>query len=179
MRLKAGSTLLLACIASVAAASPAVAQEMPASPEPYSGQILAADLGAMLLSLSAAGMTNEGAFVLLAPLGGPTVHALHGHPGRALGSLLLNVALPVAGGYVGYRIDAASCGPDAWFCGVGGLVLGGLAGIVTAMVTDAAVLARLPEDDTALAHVTTERSITPLFAVNHEGSVALGVAGRF
>jgi hypothetical protein len=70
--------------------------------------------------------------------GAPVVHLVHEHPERALISLLLRGGLPLLFGAIGAEVE--DCFEDEFFCGVGGAVLGGLAGVTTAIVVDAAVL---------------------------------------
>ena len=73
-------------------------------------------------------------------LGGPVVHAVHGNPGRAIGSLALRGGLPLAAGYAGSALE--DCPDDADFCGLGGALLGGTLGVLGAILIDAAALGR-------------------------------------
>jgi hypothetical protein len=109
-------------------------------------------------------------------LGGPIVHAAHGSPGRALGSLGLRVGLPLAGGVI--------VGATAGDAGLEEVALGLLAGMVTASVVDATVLARKEvasekeRRDPALLRVGRV-SGNPNLGVSLTGDLSLGVAGTF
>jgi hypothetical protein len=153
--------------------------EPPPPVETYSAQIVAADLGGLVAFTMLAGATNEASLLLLQPLGAPVVHAVHGHFGRAFGSLVLNVGLPIAGAFIGASIDAAHCGGEEILCGMGGVVLGGMTGIASAVVIDAAVLARLPDEAPERERAASAHGVTPLFALNRDGGLSLGLGGRF
>lgn len=117
-----------------------------APPEPYSVQIVIADAAGLLAAQVASTKTNLpwpflGGWLLPSPI----VHLAHGNPGRALGSLFLHAAMPVAGFFVGLEIagchdnflsEESTCSsrPAMW-----GLALG----MLSATVIDAATLARL------------------------------------
>lgn len=73
--------------------------------------------------------------------GGPLVHAFHGHGEKALGSGLMRVGFPVAGGVIGY---AAAADDQSWTSGLYGFVVGSLLGVGTAITLDASVLAWEP-----------------------------------
>src|SRR5262249_8781630 len=84
----------------------------------YGWQILAADAGVFAL----AGVTNRPEVALGWGATGALVHGAHGNPGRALGSVLLRVALPIAGFAIGAAIGEERCrsNPEpGWFCGLG------------------------------------------------------------
>lgn len=189
-------TLLLSLVMSLAAmsspslahaqlapapAAPPVAQALDPLPptETYSAQIVAADVGALLGLFVIAGSTNQAKLLLLPPLAAPVVHGIHGHFGRAALSFALNLSLPAAGALVGFALDSQHCGGEEWFCGLGGFIVGGFAGIASAIVIDAAVLARLPDEDSARGRATSSHAVTPLFALNRDGGLSLGLGGRF
>ncbi|HUS29101.1 MAG TPA: hypothetical protein VMZ53_11340 [Kofleriaceae bacterium] len=114
----------------------------------------------------------------------PVVHIAHGRGVTALQSLGLRAGLPLLGAYVGYNVgpDDAICvesvsgydGPSHSSCGgdgsLVGMILGGMAGGVTAMVLDAKYLAKY-EKRTA---PTWSASIKPA-----RGGLSLGVSGTF
>jgi hypothetical protein len=80
-------------------------------------------------------------------LGAPAIHALRGRPDAAGKSLALRLGLPVAGMAAGLLVGVASCGnggDDEVPCPVIPAALGFIAGGVTAMILDAAVIARAP-----------------------------------
>lgn len=134
--------------------SPAVLAPIPEREPPrwYGGDVLLADgvaLGLLVIggSLQSGGHDTIGSSLMIAGLGtyvlgGPAVHLAHDRPGAALGSLALRAGLPVASAYVGASLER--CTPGEWFCGLGGAVLGGLAGMAGAVVLDTAVLAYAP-----------------------------------
>jgi hypothetical protein len=70
-------------------------------------------------------------------LGGPIAHWSHGNVGTGFGSLAMRAAMPVGSAMVG----CALFGSDGEFGCLAGLLLGGLAGIVSASVIDATALA--------------------------------------
>jgi hypothetical protein len=149
----------------------------------YRAHILAADgisLGLIALGplasddaeLSALGL---GGYFLAAPL----VHLSHGRGAAAVKSLALRAGLPFAGALVGYRV-----GPNDLVCdqigeggthescpggSVTGMVVGMLAGGVTAIVVDAKYLAR-HERRTP----TWTASVTPT-----SGGMTVGIGGAF
>lgn len=77
----------------------------------------------------------------------PTVHWIHGHGLRGLGSLGLQVGLPVVsvftGGFVGFLAEIATASPQQDVFGFGiliGAVAGGVLGSISATVIDTALL---------------------------------------
>jgi len=146
----------------------------------FGGQVLAADLLGVAAGVGVSRAVDSAyPLVLTWALAAPAVHLAHGDPGGAAGSLLLHLAAPVAGAVIGYGIDSAHCGPDEWFCGIGGLALGGLVGMIVATTVDAAFLSNTPRDE-RLAHRThrTHALAVPTVAVNPNGGFVLGLAAR-
>jgi hypothetical protein len=187
---------LLISLAAVSSSSAAFAQVAPAPVSPsappvaqtgeplpptetYSAQIVAADLGALLGFLVIGSSTDQSKLLLLPPLAAPVVHGIHGHFGRAAISFALNLSLPTAGALVGFAVDSQHCGAEDWFCGLGGLVVGGFVGIASAIVIDAAVLARLPDEESPRGRTASAHDVRPLFALNRDGGLSLGLGGRF
>jgi hypothetical protein len=147
----------------------------------YRWQIGVADASSLALLFT---VTDRGALAggLLYLLGGPIIHAVHGEPGRAVGSLGLRVALPVAGAFVGGALwwnsqDARCKNGDPDYCSddefnVGALYGLGL-GFLGAMVIDTAVLARpVPLRKDAGATWAPQLAVAP-------GHLGVGVVGRF
>jgi hypothetical protein len=128
----------------------------------YGWQTLAVDGAALLMavggvSVSDGGQGNGGqAFAGLATatyaLGGPIVHFAHAHVSSGFASLALRVFTPILFAFVGYGLQDCAGGQ---LCGLGGLVIGGGLGILTAITVDAAVLARedVPDREVALLHL--------------------------
>lgn len=92
----------------------------------------------------------------------PTVHWIHGHGLRGLGSLGLQVGLPVAsvftGAFVGFLAEAATASPDQDVFGIGiliGVVAGGMLGSISATVVDTALLSteKVQDETTSRRHV--------------------------
>ncbi len=155
----------------------------------YKSHIITADLvslGLMVLGpvvderdASLSGLGLSGYF-----LAAPIVHLAHGRGGAAVKSLGLRVALPVLGGWAGYRIgpDDTSCVQAVDEYGHGGhggcddhgsiigLVLGGLFGVGTAMYVDAKYLAKYETTRPAM----WSAGITPT-----RGGASLSFSGSF
>jgi hypothetical protein len=123
----------------------------PQQPETYTLHILAADavsVGILVTSAAIDGASSDDTFANgLAfaglgglALGGPIVHAVHGHWGRGAASLGLRVVLPLVGASIGAA--TADCQKDEFLCGLSELALGYVIGEATAITLDAAVLAR-------------------------------------
>jgi hypothetical protein len=118
------------------------------------------------------------------------VHALHGYGWRAVGSVVLRLALPVAGVFAGGWVGAATCKPsndpgghddcsaDGFTTGV---LAGGLVTALAAMAIDDAVLAWEPPDAPTSAQARFQW--LPTLGVAHDsGNNAVptfGVAGSF
>lgn len=155
----------------------APAPEPEAAPRWYGNQVLLADGTALALVLAGAvagGAGNDTVGLALAygglatyALGGPIVHLAHDRPGAALGSLSLRVGLPAVSGLMGMAIEQQSCHPGQWFCGLGGMMLGGLVGMAGAVAIDAAALAYAPR---------TELRVAPMVG---GGRLGMSVGGVF
>ena len=147
----------------------------------YGGQIVLVDLGAVLVGALASQQAQSATPILVSWIfASPVVHVVHGHPGRALGSLLLHVGMPIVGAYVG--VQAEDCGnssSDSGFCGLGGLVLGGLAGMIAATTIDAAFLAQSSDEHPVQLAGGRGGASTPALSIGHRGDVTLGWRGTF
>lgn len=141
----------------------------------YGWQTLIVDGSAIVV-----GVASQQPIVFLAgyALGGPIVHWAHGNVGTGFVSLGLRVLVPVATTFVGYSIDAASCKPDAWFCGLGGAALGALVGYVGAVTVDSVALAREDVAREQKAALPRLPPVTPFFRTGKEGTVG-GLRGTF
>ena len=164
--------------------SPRPSPSVPVPPESgsYGAQIVFADLGAILVGALVSNQSDSAIPILATwSLASPLVHAAHGHPGRGLLSLLLHVGAPIVGGYVGVQLeDCSHSSSDEGFCGLAGLALGGLVGMVTATTIDAAVLAQ-PADEPPPPRPAYGRGIAsaPALSVSHRGDVTFGWRGTF
>jgi hypothetical protein len=119
-----------------------------------------AALGAALMIGGAAGYA----------FGGPLIHSSEGNRSGAWKSFALRVGLPLLGSAIGEAMREQQCGPD--YCtentGPSGS-LGGV-GVVTAMVVDWFVLARVERPVYGYA---------PYAATGRDGGVTVGLAGAF
>jgi hypothetical protein len=144
----------------------------------YGYQNLAADGAAFALAMAAGSTENReagnalgwlsfGTYVLASPI----IHGLHGGGvGRSLASGAMRLGLPVLGAVIGGSM--ASCdGREGCWDDLGGIALGGLIGIGTAIVID----------DLALSveeHHVERPMWTPTVAPS-AGGMTFGVAGTF
>jgi hypothetical protein len=105
----------------------------------YGNQTLVTDGVAVIAVVAGAGTGTRALGVVgvgFYLLGGPVVHLSHDRGGAAFGSLMLRAGLPLLG-------FAAGCGLDdgnGEFACLGGAAIGGLLGVVGAVVIDSAVL---------------------------------------
>ena len=145
----------------------------------YGWQTLSADAASLLLAIgaiagsqssgevgSAMGVTSLGMYAF----GGPITHFVHGNPVRGVGSFVMRGGLPFIFGAVGMNLE--DCPSDADFCGLGGAVLGGFVGILTAIAADAALLSyeEVPVEEGPLPNIG--------LAITREGA-ALVAGGTF
>ncbi len=117
-------------------------------------------------------------------VGPPIVHWAHGNIGRGFADLGIRLGAPIVLGTIGYY---ALHKEGEFFDGSGlaGIAVGGLLGILGAIVIDAAALAYEPadDDDDDAMHRTPRRNalrpvkVTPMFAPRTEGGAVLGVSG--
>jgi hypothetical protein len=164
--------------------APEVTPQPPAPPlKSYRSHVLIADgiaVGLMVLAVE----QNDDSSEALAKLslgtyvfGAPLVHLTKNKSGRALASITMRVGFPIIGAMLGRSMAADqycdynyeyNCG-DAWNSDEA--AMGILAGIIGAMVVDAAYLAKgdPPKQQAGWA---------PTAGVSH-GGVVLGAAGRF
>jgi hypothetical protein len=137
----------------------------------YAAQILAVDaLGVGLLFGAAMNENEAGAWLGLGTmaLGPALVHASHNRGGEAIASALMRPTLTIGGIYAGFAMASDDCRE---LCGLGEAFIGGLVGYGTAVIIDAAYLARekrAPRDASWMPTVNATSS-----------SVQLGVGGRF
>lgn len=147
----------------------------------YGWQTLLLDGAAIALTVGGAGLDgNDAAQTPALGLalgtylaGGPVVHLLHGHPGKAALSLGLRVGVPVTAGAI--AAAATQCKPelDGEACGMGTVIatIGSAAlGAVVASIIDGTAIARDP--------VPNAPSVSPVVQVGKNGGV-VGLAGRF
>ncbi len=112
----------------------------------YGGKILAAD-AAMVATLMVAASTKS---TLLATAGGisylvtpAVIHGAHGRGGLSVLSVVLRIALPIAGMAMGASMAnchaSTSDEDDDAFCGLGEALIGGVLGVVAASAVDASL----------------------------------------
>jgi hypothetical protein len=147
--------------------------------------------GAALGTMVLGGATGSGAVggvgVGIYALGPPVVHATHGRTDAMLGDLGIRVAAPLLFGALGYAIDysTSQCPPsksgefiNLCFRGLAGMGLGILAGYATAVVLDAAWLAREPVVKKSDGRDALRVRWAPTVAITPTGGSA-GVGGLF
>jgi hypothetical protein len=111
-------------------------------------------------------------------IGTPLIHVRHHQPGRAAGSFLLRAGLPALAALVGYDAGVASWTDDhtsdshndRMSLGIGGFLLGALAGGAVAAVIDDLLLAREPTGK--------EPTVRVAFLPTARGAI-LALGGRF
>ena len=158
----------------------------PSAPSPhasgsYGAQIVLTDLGAVLLGALLTDQSNSAIPILVSwSFASPLVHVVHGHPGRGVLSLLLHVGAPIVGAYVGVQVEhCGTSSSDDDFCGLAGLLLGGLVGMVTATTIDAAVLAQLADAPPPPPAYRRGIASAPAMSVTHRGDLTFGWRGTF
>ena len=166
----------------LARANPDGLPPRPDTPAPsatsYAGQVVLADLagvvGTGLMLSNTRQVKTSFAPVLLAS---PIVHLVHGNPGKAAASLLLNVGVPLAGAFLTYSLDRATCTPsDNGGCGPEGAVPGALLGFLIAVVLDASLLAH---ESPAPAPAPARPSLAPSLSLSRAGGGTIGLTGNF
>ncbi len=115
-------------------------------------------------------------------LGGPIVHAVHGHGGKVGIDLAVRLGAPAVGMGIGAAIGCAtfSCSKGD-FAGFGAFILGGVGagvGALTAIVIDAAVLANEPAAPAKAKPWNGKATFTPQVSALPGGG-AIGVGGAF
>lgn len=165
-------------------ASPEYSTQAPTPPsQSYGWQIGLVDTAALVLVSAAAGSDNERAGMLGIGgyvLGGPIVHATHGNPGRAVGSLMLRIGLPLVIGRLATGFN--DCDPQVEdHCGEDDMplqVLGGLVGVLAASTIDWFVLGSVKAKEKpaglTLGGVTVQPTLYPT-----ESGAQLGMVGQF
>lgn len=143
----------------------------------YGWQLLLGDLAWIAASVA----TEEEVVSVGMYLGvAPAIHLAHGNPGRAMGSVALRASLPFAGAMIGLQMDSANC-DDEYFCGLGGLLLGGLLGVMSASAIDAGLLAKKsrrverPRGVLQLGGISANPGLAP----TANRGLSLGLSGTF
>lgn len=144
----------------------------------YRWQIALADVGAVSLLLAGKSSTTSSIAALSYLLTAPAIHGIHDQGGRVAASLGLRLLLPLVGGFglAALAEHNSKCTPDDDDCDSGALyagLFGFTLGAVSAMVIDAAVIARPVE-----IHRTVAPSWAPQISVTPERTT-FGVVGRF
>lgn len=150
--------------------------------EHYGWQILLTDAAVVGATLATAAADDSGdlsgtIFVGGYLTGAPVVHLAHDNPRGAVYSLGLRLTAPVAGAILGIAMD--DCREDEWLCPLGGMALGGAAGMLGASIIDATLVARkeVPAED---AHLLRLGSVAADPVVSAAGDRAfVGLAGSF
>jgi hypothetical protein len=136
----------------------------------YGYQLMLDDAASIALIAGAAG---KGAAISLGELsfffGGSVIHGVHGRAGLALASPLMRVSLALIGARIG--VAAEHCGStNDDFCGLGGALLGGGIGLLTAMMADYSLSWTDASPD-------AEGDLGPPVATSHKPGVNFTTAG--
>lgn len=162
----------------------------------YGWQTIASDLVAVGLTTGSAlsdartapalGLGGLGVYAL----GAPIVHTAHGHVARGGVDLGLRLGAPIAGLFAGFVTGLViafiapprRCGSDQcfWAYPLGGALIGGGAGVLTASAVDAAFFAwdGAPARAPAAARAPALR-LAPTWAALPGGGATGGIAGTF
>ncbi|MDX2024471.1 MAG: hypothetical protein SF187_29795 [Deltaproteobacteria bacterium] len=110
-------------------------------------------------------------------LGSPFVHsAVHHRTASVWGSsLLMRTTFPIAGAFIGYKLDVLDCSHQFW-CGLEGAAMGFVAGSVTAIIIDYAKFGSDHNDDTVRKPPAFAATLVP---VPVRGGLSLALGGRF
>jgi hypothetical protein len=178
--------LLAVTFATLVAAPTSARAAEPPAPAParetvwYGGPSLALDGGALVLVIIAAqdGSSADEALAVAGIaaylLGAPTVHALNGEYGRALGSLALRTAVPVGTFYLVATAVGCETDPEDGADCFGGVIAGMLGAVIATGLTVAV-------DDIGLSRKTrpAQPSWAPTVAPASNGGMTFGVVGTF
>ena len=147
----------------------------------YGGQIVLADLGALLVGGVVSAVSNSGIPLVAAwTFTSPAVHLAHDHPGTAGASALLHLGLPLLGVVVGAAIPCSNAGSDSDVpCGFGNVIVGGTLGMIGATVIDAAWLAHFPEPPSNHVARADENVGWPQLSVGPRRNLSLAWRGSF
>jgi len=150
----------------------------------YGYQTLLVDVAGIGMGVGAAGGGYPLAIAGLATyvVGGPIVHAAHGHGGKVGLDLGIRLGAPTAGAFTGAGLACAAGGCRGTY-GALGAVAGGLLGIgigaITAIVIDAAVIAREPAERREEVAKWDGKPIVRPEVTSLPGGGAVGVGGAF
>jgi membrane associated rhomboid family serine protease len=141
----------------------------PSDPSSYRLEVVAVDATAVAgVAIGHNSTAVIGLSIATYALGAPILHLVHHRPGNALGSFLLRVALPVAGGALGWMLTSGVSGPDIP-SGAGGAVIGLVAGVITASSIDIGVLSR----------AEPAPQLAPAVTPTANGGMTFGLTGSF
>lgn len=147
----------------------AVPPDEPVETRWYGWQILAVDVAS--IAVLAAG-EDDALFSSIGAggwvLGGPAVHLVHGHGGRAVGSLALRLAAPIAGAMIASAACPGDENDEVFGC-LDNIAIGLVAGAGAAMVIDIVL---------ATEEVESPPPVAPVLMVTDAGA-QVGLAGRF
>jgi hypothetical protein len=147
------------------------ADEPPPKGQWYGAPVLLVDAASLAVALGSTGSGSPGLGYVGAGgylLGGPVIHIAHRNGDKAVLSLMIRVAAPLAFGYAAYEGFGGSNGEGC--CPAIGAVLGGVVGAGLASVVDATTLAwETPRRATAVP-------VGPTISVGPT-HVALGIGG--
>ena len=122
------------------------------------------------VALSASTKSPVGLLAFVAP---PLVHVGSNRYGHAILSALMVPASTFGGALAGLVIDRSSCHNDDWFCGLGGFLLGGIAGYTTWAVIDTVFFSSVT-CETTVSERPLVLSVIPLAQGNTLGGAVVG-----
>lgn len=141
----------------------------------FRGQIVLADLGAIVLGGILAAQAKQPAFLATYAIGAPLVHLYHRDRSGAAISLALHTIAPVALGYLTYTAGRGGCAKQdelTGWCDFVDLGLGVLAGALMATISDAVFLSGPRPGTPSVA------TLVPSASVTSAGGLMFGMAGR-
>jgi hypothetical protein len=121
----------------VLSAAPLESKAQPATTPWYGYQLMLSDLASFAMIATGTDVGVAAGLVSLA-FAPSVVHGLHKRSPQAVLSPVFRVGFTFLGGAVGASLE--SCGPNTMFCGLGGALVGGGLGFLTAVVLDWSLL---------------------------------------
>lgn len=177
--------VVLGLATSPALAQPSLVPETPVASEPtihartthYGLWVAALDVAGLVAAIS----TENGAILFgTYMVGGPAVHLFHGNFKGAAASFGLRTGLAIGGALIGSMGDCG--GPEPDWCKLERTLIGGLAGVGTALAIDWFWLSKkttyVQAEPPALLRAGSLRA-NPDFQVSQTGSMMLGLSGSF
>lgn len=146
----------------------------------YRVQVLVADLVAGTVAFGVAAHEHSPGPIIFWPFASPLVHAAHGNGMRALGSLALNIFVPLLGAFAGGSTLQSRCEGDGCGAAFGwGALHGAEVGAVVAAVIDIAFLASSTTQPPPSSIPSETALAMPGISIGTAGNVMVGWRARF